>query len=215
MLLGFILPWISIGAGPLSLSWGGWQLPIEINKLLASFIEMASQSAEPGDESLADLKAVKSTSTTLYAIYLIPIACLAAGIEEFISFKKGRNTWWLRSLAAASPLIAFIVVLIAFTALANQLGGTSPSSPDSSSDVGVFDILGAGVYVSFLGFLATVVSIFVHPKPKGENALAYPPPRRRPPVPAPVGGARPRVSPGGPRPVRPRPKGPTLPRPRR
>jgi len=193
MILGFILPWFSISTGTTSLNWGGWELPIQFNKLLGPFIDLADKMLKPGDPGRDDLDAMKTALTSLYAVYLIPILCSAGVVEELISFKKGRNWWWMRAVAAASPIIAFIVVSIAFGALLAQVGGGSGggADPETTSTAtrdgpSVFSVLGFGVYVSFAGFAAAVAGIFIAPKPKEAAAGTAAPTRpARPPMGAP------------------------------
>ncbi|MDC1141749.1 hypothetical protein OAU50_01535 [Planctomycetota bacterium] len=198
MLIGFILPWISIDAGNMSISMGGWEIPIEINKAISQLIAMLQGSSGQDPEQLEKLQSLKTTVSSLYAVYLIPILCIGAAVVEFITFKKGRNWWWSRAVATVSPIIAFIVVFIAFTAFAAQMGldsssGPSPAgSPKPSGGPSMFDVMGAGVYISFIGFLAAAVGIFTNPKPKPTA-----PARPRRPRPAPGGAPKmPGAAPG-------------------
>lgn len=190
MVLGFILPWFSVSAGPISLSWGGWELPIQFNKLLRPFLDLADKVMEPGDPERAKVDAMRTALSSLYAVYLIPLLCGAGVVEELTAFKKGRNWWWMRAIAAASPVIAFLVVLIAFGALVAAVGGggggesSGPASSSSGSGgPSAFSVLGFGVYVSFAGFVAAVVGIFIAPKPKDVQAATGLPARpARPPM---------------------------------
>lgn len=217
MTIGFFLPWISIE--PL-FNFGGYELP---GKFM-DFVRVIEQFVEPGTPEYEQVQDIKARGTFLYSMYLIPILCLAAGIEELIAFKKGRNFWWLRAIAAASPVIAFITVMIAFSGLSDA--GSSPSSGSSpSGGPSVFDILGFGVYICFAGFVAAAVGVFTNPKAKSQGSN-QPPRRPRPPggprpagagpAPAPRPGAGPRPAPGNrPGPARPQaPGGPRLPGPK-
>lgn len=182
MVLGFILPWFSVSVGPTSLNWGGWELPIQFNKLLRPFLDLADKAMEPGDPDRGKLDAMKTALSSLYAVYLIPVLCSAGVVDELLAFKKGRNWWWMRAIAAASPIIAFVVVATAFGALVAEIGvgGGGATDPEGGQAVGkdgpsVFSVLGFGVYVSFAGFAAATVGIFLVPKvPKAAEPGAAP-----------------------------------------
>lgn len=217
MTLGFFLPWISIDLLIVKMNWGGYELPGKFME----FVGLAERMADPGTPEYQQIQDVKGRGTFLYAMYLIPLLCLAAGIEELLAFKKARNFWWLRAIAAASPIIAFITVLIAFSGLSDPAGGASSGGSSGGGDSSIlFKILGIGVWISLLGFMAATAGIFTSPKPKSAQAAVA----RRP---RPPGAPRPAAAPGGvaPRPqAGPRPPagprgparpGPKLPRPQR
>lgn len=226
MTIGFFLPWISIDAGLLSLNWGGYELPGKFNDTIKMAVQFMEQYADdPNSKEMQEVRALQTRGMFLYSIYLIPILCLAAAIEELTAFKKGRNWWWARAIAAASPVIAFITVMIAFSDFGSAGGSSAPSSSRSegSSDFSIFSIIGIGVWLTVLGVIASVVGIFVAPKAKGAATAMRP---RRPGPPKPGGGPRPVAAPGpvagarpvaGPKPAAaPRlPGGPKLPPPRR
>ncbi|MCC6465506.1 MAG: hypothetical protein IT463_09230 [Planctomycetes bacterium] len=183
MLLGFVLPWISIDIIIFKLSWSGAELPFKLNEAMDQMMGVLGDSADA--ETKSKLDSIRSTMSSLYAVYLIPVLCVAALVDEFLAFKKGRNRWWMRALAAASPILAYIVVYIAFVALAEKLGlggDKTPAKPDKDTP-SMFSVLGVGAYVSLLGFLATTASVFLCPKRK--KAAAPLAPRR--PGPAPGG----------------------------
>jgi hypothetical protein len=219
MFLGFFLPWISINLHVVTLNIGGYELPGKFNSFVDLGVQEQERIADPDNpKQMADLKQardLRSRGMFLYSIYLIPLLTLGVAIDEFLAMRKGRNWWWARAIAAASPIIAFITVWIAFADLA-ETADPSTSSDASASDI--FKFLGAGVYISFLGFVLASAGIFTSPKPKPIRTMLAPRPRMgprpmapRPATPAAGGGA------GGPG-VAQRPKlpgGVKLPAPRR
>lgn len=223
MILGFFLPWISIDAGILKISMGGYELPAQFNKMISFADKFLEAFDDPELQNDPEMKKVrdqisdlKTRGLFLYAIYLIPILTLAASIEEFLAARKGRNLWWLRSIAAASPIIAYIVVWVAFSGLDQSGTESAPTPSPAGSEFDLMKVIGIGVWISMIGFVASVVGIFVAPKaPKeGEPGASAPGPRRPPAAPPQrtgTSGQRPALT-GGPR--RPGAKAP-LPRPRR
>lgn len=215
MILGFFLPWISIDLGIMSLHFGGYELPSKMNEFIDQALTNMRQYRTPEDPELQKLESAKSAMTSLYTMYLIPLLCLVAVVHEFMSLKKGQNWWWLRAIAAASPVIAFISIVVAFSAISDQFGGGQQTQTQTNADgPSVFDFVGFGFWITLLGFIVTIVGIFTCPKPKKRPPVLGP--RRRPPGPArPPGTGNPRPSPvaGGPRanPVGPKPR---LPQPR-
>lgn len=217
MTLGFFLPWISIDLVIVKMNWGGYELPGKFME----FVGLAEKMTDPGTPEYQQIQDIKGRGTFLYSMYLIPLLCLAAGIEELMAFKKARNFWWLRAIAAASPIIAFITVMIAFSGLSEPGGGASSGGGSGGGDSSMlFKILGFGVWISLLGFIAATAGIFTSPKPKSAQPAMVrrprPPGGPRPAVAA--GGASPRPQAGPRQPAGPRPPvrgGPKLPRPQR
>ncbi len=215
MLLGFFLPWISIDAGFMKISWGGYELPGMMNKAVDALVSMMEGFAD--GQSSPELEKIRSLKTRVlftYSLFLIPLLSIAGSVEEFMSAPKGRNRWWARALTAAAPLIAIITVIIAFSGLSDPSGSDTPTRETTSNDgPSIFEFIGVGIYLSFAGFIAATVGIFVVPKPMPARAPMMP--RSRPPMGGPrpgmagPHGAAPGLAPGmppqGPQPMAPRP----------
>jgi hypothetical protein len=205
MTIGFFLPWISIGMHTTQLNFGGYELPGKFIALIDMSLSMV-KSLET-EESMEKLSGLRSRAGLLYAIYLIPVLCVLGAIEELTALNKGRNWWWVRAVAAASPVIAFVAIALAFSGFGAPLGEgayPSPSQGATSSEHSAFDFIGFGVWVTALGFVAAIVGTIVSPKPRswsaGEQPRSHPP---GPPRPAVVPAAQPPViRPPVPRPPR-------------
>lgn len=164
MFLGFFLPWISIDAGIMTMNWGAYQMPYAFNSLLDMLINILKDVTDPeGKKTLEQLKDVRARGNFLYVVYLIPALTLGAVVEEFFALGRGRNSWWLRALAATSPIIAFIAVTIAFSGL--ESSQPKQSRPDSNP-FELFKLLSTGFYISAAGFLVATAGIFTSPKAK-------------------------------------------------
>ncbi len=184
MFVGFFLPWISIDLYVMTLNIGGYELPGKFNSFVDLAVQAQENIANPDAKQMADLeqaRSMRSRGTFLYSIYLIPLLTLAVAIEEFLAMRKGRNWWWARAIAAASPIIAYITVWIAFADLAET---AAPSASRDASASDIFKIIGAGVYISFLGFVLATVGIFTSQKPKPIRTMPVRRPRPMPPRPA-------------------------------
>jgi hypothetical protein len=165
LLFGFMTPWISI-EGVIRIS--GFQIPVMFNKFATAM----------GDKSGQFL--------VLYFMYFIPLACVIAMVDEFLSAKRGRNRWYLRLVAALSPAIAFMLIVLTFP---------SPKQPENqpqreereqrsapSGGPSVFDFLGFGLYISMAGFVVSFAGVFTSPK-RGPAPVAFMPRPRKAPLP--------------------------------
>ena len=164
LIVGFILPWLSIGP----LSFGGAQIPFEMSR----YFDMAEASLESNqhmaEEDVKAFRAARTAFKSLYAIYLIPVLCIVALLDEFVSMKRGRNRWWLRAFAAASPLISFVLVIIVFAIVAEQMGTSRSVSGQETrgSSADVFKFIGIGIWLAAAGFIVSVAGVFTSPRPR-------------------------------------------------
>lgn len=164
LIFGFMTPWISI-EGVIRIS--GFQIPYLFNKLASAM----------GDKSGQFL--------VLYFMYFIPLACLVAVVDEFVSAGKGKNRWYLRLTAALSPVIAFLLIVATFP---------TPKSPEGERELeerrearaqrddgpSVFTFLGFGVWLSMGGFAVSLAGVFTSPKPRPAQVAFMPRPRKAP-----------------------------------
>ena len=193
MLVGFMTPWISF-QGIISIS--GFQIPIMINKLATMM----------GDKS--------GQFIVLYFMYFIPVACVGAAVEEFVAAKQGRNRWYVRLVAALSPLISFLLIIATFPKPDTPQQPEREQRQETSARQGgpsVMDFIGFGAWLSLGGFAVSLAGVFTSPKPKPANQAFVPRPRREPipganapraPMPRPQAGPRAQVPRVQPRPVR-------------
>lgn len=223
MLLGFFLPWISIDAGFIKFSWSGYEIPSMMNKAVEAAVNFVEGFSDGQDSpELEKIRSLKTRVLFTYSLFLIPLLSIAGSVEELTSAPKGRNRWWARALTAAAPLIAIITVIIAFSGLTDPSGSDTPTRETTSSDgPSIFEFIGVGIYLSFAGFVAATVGIFVVPKPMPARAPMMPRSRQpmggpRPGMVGPQGaapGMQPGMPPQGPQPMAPRPGGPQPARP--
>lgn len=160
LLIGFVLPWISIPGNSMS----GGELPILLNDKLDDAVADAREQGNLSANGKALLEQVEIAYDTLYLLYIIPLLCILALIQEFIARRAGRNAVWLRTLVAVSPVIAFTVILYAMTPLL-ALSRNHANTADKT----IFDILGIGFWLTVIGMLVTLVSVFTSPKPKSRK----------------------------------------------
>ncbi|MCA8910914.1 MAG: hypothetical protein KDB82_04370 [Planctomycetes bacterium] len=180
-IVGMILPWISwpdYTPASVKEEFGsyisGFELPFVLNSKLsearsqaASQMRSRSMPEDKIDRELAELDAIIAGFRSLYALLLIPILALLTLADELTSSKKGQNRWWLRILNTLSPVIAFIVIIVAFAHVAELFGGPGSSGSSSSSGSGgSLDVVGIGFWVVCLGAVVSFVSIFTSPKPE-------------------------------------------------
>lgn len=178
MMIAMGMPWLNIpGEVPeesraaLAGYTSGFGLPFLMNRTAGEMVAYMDSPANRGDvtpEAREQVNAMATTFKILYVLYLIPLLAMVCLVDEALSARKGRNRWWLRVLNTASPVVAFVVIFAAFTALVALIG--EPASAEQPEHAGPtpyspFSFIGIGVYALGVAMLLSLISIFLSPKP--------------------------------------------------
>lgn len=172
MCTGFFLSWFTPdleGQGPLP----GYAVPLKAADLVAALHE-----AQPfGENSL--ISAMRDSGIeffAFFALYLIPLLALYAVFDDLRSAGKGKSHWWVRILAALSPLLALAAIYASFKYGIDAWLAADGHMALSIDPTATVQAVGYGAWTLLGGWLLTALSIIVRPKVKyrGQEAAKAP-----------------------------------------
>jgi hypothetical protein len=168
MIVGFFLPWFT----PALAGWepvAGFMLPLRVDELAADLHKDGVYT----DNVIVTAVLTNTTAVfAFFALYMLPILALYAVIDDIRSAGKGKSHWWIRLLAALSPLLAAAAVYFAFQAPITELINTGGVDLDHDETLAA---IGPGTYTLLGGWLFLLLAIVIAPKVRKPAVEPMPP----------------------------------------
>ncbi|MCA8915583.1 MAG: hypothetical protein KDB90_09235 [Planctomycetes bacterium] len=172
LIVGFFLPWANIGLPQFEGSVAGFELGWRAADVAAA---IRLEGLYPDNAIVEALHSTPNNALVMFALYLVPVLALYAIIDELRSAGKGKSHWWIRILAALSPLLALGVVYIALREPVDSFiasDGLSIGQYDTSAMIAT---LAPGAYTMLGGLLFALLGIVIAPKVKKPTTPASQP----------------------------------------
>ena len=163
MIVGFFLPWANIGLPQFDGSVAGFELGWRAADVAAA---IRLEGLYPDNAIVEALHSTPNNALVMFALYLVPVLALYAIIDELRSAGKGKSHWWIRILAALSPLLALGVVYIALREPVDSFVASDGLAIGQYDTSAMIATLGPGAYTMLGGLLFALLGIVIAPKVK-------------------------------------------------